>query len=96
MQNFKKKGTYGADTELPYSGLDVHIEYDYYPGEPDQMYDSNGDPGTPGYPPSIEITAIWADLPNPSGVDQEVDVLDVYHPDYLEMLSEQLIEKHNE
>lgn len=96
MTNFKKKGTYGADAELSESGLEIHVEYDYYPGEDDQIYDSNGDPGTPGYPPTVEITAIWAELPDPSYLDQEVNILDVISSDQLESLSEELVEKHNE
>jgi hypothetical protein len=96
MTNLKKKGTYGCDTELSESGLEIHIEYDYYPGEDDQIYDSNGDPGTPGYPPTVEITAIWAELPDPLYLDQEVNILDVVDSDQLESFSEKLIEKHNE
>lgn len=38
---------------------EVTIEYEYDPGEPDQWYDSNGDPGTPGYGPSVTIYNVW-------------------------------------
>ena len=31
------------------------VDYTYDPGEPDQWYDQNGDPGTPGYGPCAEI-----------------------------------------
>ena len=34
------------------------VEYYYSPEEPDQYYDRNGDPGTPGTPPEIEITTV--------------------------------------
>ena len=36
----------------------VDVHYNYTPGEPDQPYDSNGEPGTQGTPATVEITAI--------------------------------------
>ena len=42
---------------------EVTIEYEYDPGEPDQWYDSNGDPGTPGYGPSV--TCLLYTSPSP-------------------------------
>ena len=41
------------------TGETVEVEYTYDPGEPDQWYDSNGDPGTPGYGPTAEIKHVW-------------------------------------
>ena len=31
------------------------VDCDLDPGEPQRWYDSNGDPGTPGIPPSVEV-----------------------------------------
>ena len=39
------------------TGETVEVEYTYDPGEPDQWYDSNGDPGTPGYGPTARYKA---------------------------------------
>lgn len=77
-------------------GHEVEVEYYYYPGEAEVHTEPNGDPGTPGSPASAEITAIWAELPDPLGLDQEVNILDVVDSDQLESFSEQLVEKHNE
>ncbi len=75
-------------------GNEVEVEYYYYPGEPDQMYDSNGDPGTPGYGPSIDIHHIWAELTNDEG---STSIVDIYG---LAMVGEELelriIEKYHE
>ena len=43
-----------AEITLPYQDYEVEVVYTYDPGEPDQIYDSSGDPGTPGYGPSID------------------------------------------
>jgi hypothetical protein len=83
-----------AEITLPYQDFDVEVVYTYDPGEPDQMYDSNGDPGTPGYGPSIDIHHIWAELTNNEGSTSIVDIYD------LTMVGEELelriIEKYHE
>ena len=45
------------------------VDYTYDPGEPDQWYDQNGDPGTPGYGPCAEINAVWAIFKDRLGKD---------------------------
>lgn len=79
---------------LPYTDIEVEVVYTYDPGEPDQIYDSNGDPGTPGYGPSIDIHHIWAELTNDEGSSS---IVDIYH---LAMVGEELelriIEKYHE
>lgn len=83
-----------AEVTLPYQDIEVEVEYTYDPGEPDQIYDSNGDPGTPGYGPSIDIHHIWAELTNDEGSSS---IVDIYH---LAMVGEELelriIEKYHE
>jgi hypothetical protein len=37
---------------------DVEVCFDYYPGTPDVMYLSNGDPGYPGDPDEANITSV--------------------------------------
>ena len=64
------------------TGESVTVEYTYDPGEPDQWYDSNGDPGTPGYGPSADITHVWY-----SGIDRRgnlvnVDVMNLIDEDF--------------
>ena len=74
-------------------GNEVEVEYYYYPGEPDQMYDSNGDPGTPGTAPSAEMTRIWCELENDEGSSSVVDILGLINPEFL---SDEIIEKYHE
>ncbi len=88
------KNTLTAEITLPFQDIEVEVEYTYDPGEPDQMYDSNGDPGTPGYGPSIDIHHIWAELTSDDGLPSIVDIYD------LAMIGEELelriIEKYHE
>lgn len=83
-----------AEIILPYTDIEVEIEYTFDPGEPDQWYDSNGDPGTPGYGPSIDIHHIWVELINDEG---STSIVDIYG---LAMVEEELelriIEKYHE
>lgn len=67
----------------------VTVEYTFDPGEPDQWYDSNGDPGTPGYPASVDIYHVWTTLKDKSGTEHEVDLLPVTGTDefYDEVMS---------
>ena len=55
-------------------GQNVTIEYSYDPGEPDQWYDSNGDPGTPGYGPTVEVYHIWYNATDRLGNFVSVDI----------------------
>ena len=56
------------------TGETVEVEYTYDPGEPDQWYDSNGDPGTPGYGPSADIKHVWYTNTDVNGNQVTVDV----------------------
>jgi hypothetical protein len=79
---------------LPYTDIEVEVVYTYDPGEPDQIYDSNGDPGTPGYGPSIDIHHIWAELNND---DWGTSIVDIYGLVTVEEeLELRIIEKYHE
>ena len=60
------------------------VDYTYDPGEPDQWYDQNGDPGTPGYGPCAEINAVWAIFKDRLGKDISVDIIDLVVTDEIE------------
>jgi hypothetical protein len=83
-----------AEITLPFQDIEVEVEYTYDPGEPDQWYDSNGDPGTPGYGPSIDIHHIWAELTNDEGSSSIVDICDIAMVG--EELELRIIEKYHE
>jgi len=55
------------------------VDCDIDLGEPQRWYDSNGDPGTPGIPPSIEVYRVWMSLKDREGNEIEVDVLPFLH-----------------
>ena len=83
-----------AEITLPYQDIEVEVQYTYDPGEPDQMYDSYGDPGTPGYGPSIDIHHIWAELTNDEGSSSTVDIYNIAMVG--EELELRIIEKYHE
>jgi hypothetical protein len=70
------------------SGETVHIQYSYDPGEPDQWYDSNGDPGTPGYGPTVEVHRVWYNATDRLGNPVSVDVQDLLEEDFEEPILE--------
>ena len=83
-----------AEITLPFHDIEVEVEYTYDPGEPDQWYDSNGDAGTPGYGPSIDIHHIWAELTNDEGSSSIVDIYGLAM--VVEELELRIIEKYHE
>ena len=58
--------------------IDLDIEYCYEAGEPDEYYDQYGNPGTPGYPSSVEITHVWYTLKDYNKNEVTVDILPVF------------------
>ena len=72
------------------TGEIVEVDYRYDPGEPDQWYDSNGDPGTPGYGPFIEIRHVWYLTKDRLGNYVSVDVQDLIEED----IEEKVLEYH--
>ena len=62
------------------------IDYTYEEGEPDEIFNLNGDPGTPGYGPTIEIINVWSLLKNRSGNSVIVDVTHILDLDFEEIV----------
>lgn len=38
--------------------IEVNVEYEFTPGEPEQMYSQNGDPGNPGSGAEVSISVV--------------------------------------
>ena len=72
------------------TGETVEVEYTYDPGEPDQWYDSNGVPGTPGYGPSADIKHVWYTNTDVNGNQVTVDVQHLLEED----IEEKILERH--
>ena len=72
------------------TGETVEVEYTYDPGEPDQWYDSNGDPGTPGYGPTADIKHVWYTNTDINGNQVTVDVQHLLEED----IEEKILERH--
>jgi len=75
------------------AGREVEVEYYYYPGEDEIHTLPNGDPGTPGSPPSAEMVHVWCELVNDRGNINLVDILEFVEP---EGLSDEIIEKYHD
>jgi hypothetical protein len=45
-------------TYVNYHGVELYCSGSFDPGEPCEFYDRNGEPGTPGEPPSFDIETI--------------------------------------
>ena len=72
------------------TGETVEVEYTYDPAEPDQWYDSNGDPGTPGYGPTADIKHVWYTNTDINGNQVTVDVQHLLEED----IEEKILERH--
>ena len=72
------------------TGEIVEVDYTYDPGEPDQWYDSNGDPGTPGYGPTADIKHVWYTNTDVNGNQVTVDVQHLLEED----IEEKILERH--
>ena len=53
----------------------LSIEYTHTAGEEMVHTESNGDPGTPGYPTVVEITAIYTAAKDENDNDVMIDIL---------------------
>jgi len=74
--------------------LELEIEYLYNEGEPTVWTEPNCDPGIPGYPPSVEILAVFTLLKDRNNNDVMVDILLIWDYD-LETLQEEILEKNH-
>tara|TARA_R110000803_G_scaffold25797_7_gene61562 strand:- start:524 stop:790 length:267 start_codon:yes stop_codon:yes gene_type:complete len=57
--------------------IEIDIEYLYDDGEQRVWIESNGNPETPGYPPNVEIMAVFALLKDKNNNDVMVDILPI-------------------
>lgn len=73
-------------------GEDVTVEYSYEPGEPEVHTLSNGDPGTPGYGPGVDVYHVWYNCLDRLGNLISVDVKDLLEEDF----EEKILESHEE
>ena len=70
--------------EYDHDGVKCTVEYIYDPGEPDQWYDQNGDPGTPGYRPTVDIINVWTILTDRLGNNVSVKINDLLYTEDIE------------
>lgn len=78
--NYQKKHLTMAIRDVVFSEEWIGTaDCDIDPGEPQQWYDSYGDPGHPGTPPSVEVNAVWVRLKDRNNQEIEVDVLPLLH-----------------
>lgn len=49
------------NTTVNFHGVELQIVGTYDPGEPCELYDQHGEPGTPGAPSSFDIETITID-----------------------------------
>jgi len=75
-------------TTLYLEEIKFEVEYFFTPAEEEVPYQSNGDPGNPGFPAEIEIHKIWL-----YGNDCS-DFLEKYIPNYEKVFSEKVMEDH--
>jgi len=73
-------------------GHEVEVEYFYYPGEAEVHTEPNGDPGTPGYGPSVEVYHVWYNTMDRIGNIVSVEVKDLLEEDF----EERILETHEE
>lgn len=74
--------------EINYLGVPLSIEGDYYEGEPQVMYDSNGG-GYPGSPSEFEVRRITVS-------DSDVDIWELLSSKQIDEIAELVIEKTEE
>tara|TARA_R100000541_G_scaffold55950_1_gene65106 strand:+ start:297 stop:545 length:249 start_codon:yes stop_codon:yes gene_type:complete len=70
--------------EYDHDGVKCTVDYIYDKGEPDQWYDQNGDPGTPGYGPTVEVLNVWAILTDRLGNNVSVKIDELLYPEDIE------------
>lgn len=71
--------------EINYLGVPLSIEGNYYEGEPQVMYDSNGE-GYPGSPSDFEIRKITV-------LDSDIDIWELLSSKQFDEITELVIEK---
>ena len=79
--------------DIEYWGYDAEVEYTFDPGEPEVHTETNGDPGTPGTGPSVDVHRIWVELESNEGCSVVVDISSVFYDASWE---EEILEKYHE
>tara|TARA_R110000764_G_scaffold221013_1_gene309350 strand:- start:79 stop:339 length:261 start_codon:yes stop_codon:yes gene_type:complete len=79
--------------DIEHWGYDAEVEYTFDPGEPEVHTETNGDPGTPGTGPSVDVHRIWVELESNEGRSVVVDISSVFYDASWE---EQILEKYHE
>jgi len=77
-----------------HNGLTFDVYYTYEAGEPEVRTESNGDPGTPGISPSINIITVMLNLKDINKNNVNVDLLpiiDELHDLSMDDLEEEII-----
>ena len=80
--------------DIEYLGYDAEVEYTFDPGEPEVHTETNGDPGTPGISPSINIITVMLNLKDINKNNVNVDLLpiiDELHDLSMDDLEEEII-----
>tara|TARA_R110000744_G_scaffold261509_2_gene376238 strand:+ start:141 stop:401 length:261 start_codon:yes stop_codon:yes gene_type:complete len=79
--------------DIEHWGYDAEVEYTFDPGEPEVHTETNGDPGTPGTGPSVDVHRIWVELESNEGCSVVVDISSVFYESSIE---EHILEKYHE
>ena len=85
--------------DYEHNDLTIEFHYDYEAGEPDQWYDQNGDPGTPGSGPTVSIHKAMLVLADIHDKKVTVDISPLLHEMYdldLDSVEQEIIEYHEE
>ena len=78
------------------NGMFMEVTYTYHKGEEEVHTESNGDPGTPGYPDTVTIDEVWTYLPDMSDNDIGVNIMDIiynFEGDLIEALENEILIK---
>jgi hypothetical protein len=61
--------------EIKINNVTIDVIYTFIEGESEVYTEPNGDPGTPGFPPGVEIQEAWVELSNDRGGTSVVNIL---------------------
>jgi hypothetical protein len=79
-------------------GMDITVNYAYEPGEEEVWTESNGDPGTPGCPSTVEVINVFTLLLDANNKNVPINIMSILEMDnfssYIEDLEEEILEYH--
>jgi len=79
MPRYTYNITTWIDEELEEKALYCEVDYTYHKEEKEVWTESNGDPGTPGYPAYVDIHAIYMPLKDENGNTVGTDIMPILH-----------------